>query len=215
MTIVASINPDDLRPALVFDLLSAIKESREASAEGDWDIIKNLTLYKLPNYARANLNRVILNENVSHEEARWCCIHFGVRRICASEQFKEWKKLYELATSKETIYESDGDWDDVQERLTTFKFEPHDLHAGRHTTNARIPEPIKAQVSGVAKILGKSASTIAAVCFIDALRDLDGVMHKKDMDDMMEEFYSILERRTVRLRRLLVEIGVLEPGESP
>jgi hypothetical protein len=197
-----------------FDLFEAVEESREIYDKKDKDIIKSLSLYRVPSYVRANLDRVIFGEKISHEEARWCCIEFGVRRIFASDEFEEWEKLYELATSRKTSYDSDGDWDDVQERLRKFSFKPGDLHSGTYSTNARLPEPIRAQVSGAAKILGMPASTVATICFIDALRDLDHVMHRKDMDATIEEFFTLLKRRTQRLRNLLVEVGVLMPRQE-
>lgn len=209
---VASTDPAKFEP--VFDLFAAIEESRQTYDKKDRDVIKSLTLYSLPTYVRANLNRVIHDEGVSHEEARWCCIEFGVRQLFASPRFKAWKKLYEQTTSRKTRYKNDGDWDDVQECLNRFRFKPRDLHTGTYTTNARIPEPIRAQVSGAAKVLGMSASTVATTCIIDALRVLEDVMHKDDMDATIEEFYGLLERRTKRLRHLLVEVEAIRPGEA-
>jgi hypothetical protein len=120
-----------------------------------------------------------------------------------------------LAISKTTRYQCDGDWDDVQERLTKFSFKPGDCHSGTYATSARIPEEIKIQVLGAANILGMPASTLATICFIDALRNLDEVMHQSDMDSTMTEFFTLLERRTRRLRNLLVEIEILSPRQEP
>ena len=198
-----------------FDLLAAIRESQSTYDKQDKDQIKWLSLHRLPKYVIANVDRVIAGEEVSHEEARWCCIEFGIGRLYASGEYKAWEALQELALSKESQYREDGDWDDVQERLTTFRFQPTDCHQGTRSVNARIPEPIKAQVSGAAKVLGMSATTVATICLIDALRELEFVMHKKDLNATMSEFYRLLRRRTRRLRRLLVEVEVLEPGEAP
>lgn len=209
---IASTDPSTFSP--VFDLFAAVEDSRSRYDKTDKDLIKSFTLYSLPNYVRANLNRVILNEGVSQEEARWCCIHFGVGRLFADERFKQWNALYELATAKQTHYQNDGDWDDVQDCLERFRFKPNDYYTGARTTNARLPEPIRAQVAGAAKVLGLPASTIATVCFIDALRRLDDVMHGKDMDSTVEDFFNRLERRTQRLRNLLVEVGVIEPRQG-
>lgn len=211
---IFSFDPDALVEAQ-FDLFEAIEKSRKTYDKNDKDLIKTLTLYGLPKYVRANLDREIAGKEVSHEESRWCCIQFGVRRLFADERFQEWEELHDLANSRESHFKNDGDWDDVQERLTRFPFKPHDCYTGTYTTNARIPEPIRAQVTGAAKILGMSASTVATICFIDALRDLDHVMHRKDMDNTIEQFYSLLKRRTQRVRNLLVEVGAIQPRRVP
>lgn len=207
-----SIDPATFAP--VFDLSAAVRASRETYDKKDKDAIKWLKFHRLPRYVAANLERVIAGEGYSQEEARWCCVQFGVQQLLATEQFQEWKQLRELAISKSTRYLCDGDWDDVQERLTRFSFKPGECHSGTYAISARIPEEIRVQVAGAAKILGMPASTLATICFVDALRRLDGVMHQSDMDSTMSEFFTLLERRTRRLRNLLVEIEVLSPGHA-
>jgi hypothetical protein len=210
---LASMDPAAISP--VFDLSAAIRDSREAYDKKDTDVIKWLKLHRVPRYVAANLERVIAGEGFSQEEARWCCIQFGVGQFISSNRFQAWKQLRDLAISKTTRYQCDGDWDDVQERLNNFPFKPRDCHSGTYAISTRIPEEIKIQVQGAASVIGMPASTLATICVIDALRNLNGVMHQSDMDSTMSEFFTLFERRTRRLRNLLVEIEILSPGQAP
>lgn len=209
----ASMDPAMFSPE--FDLSAAIEASQATYDKKDPDTIRWLKLHRVPRYVAANLERVIAGEGFSQEEARWCCIQFGVRQLLSSEHYQSWKQLRDLAISKTTRYQCDGDWDDVQERLNHFSFKPGDCHSGTYAISARIPEEIKKKLQRAANVLGMPASTLAAICVIDALRNLDGVMHKSDMDATMDDFFELLQRRTRRLRNLLVEIEILSPGQAP
>ncbi|HEX2253148.1 MAG TPA: hypothetical protein VHQ65_07770 [Thermoanaerobaculia bacterium] len=176
----------------------------------DTDPLKWISLYNVPNYVVRSIQRVLALEMPPippRERAFAACVRHGLCVLCRSPQFQAWRNAYDQAITYD--YKDAEDADDIFMLLRSFTMTIPDLNSGsQREVKFRAPETQRTHLNSTATRLGISSSSLGGVVLLDGLRHQDSLL-RRDRDSMnhtVNELYRILQRRTIKIQRLLTAV---------